>query len=74
MRHDVTGSNAFAMLTESSDRNGVRVIMSNLTVSIPTSEIVLTCVNVDHTTSESVIVPAAGKYLFWSPLSPVFFI
>ena len=58
------GSNAFAVLTESSDRNGMKVIMSNLTVSISTtSNIVLTCENVHCTKLEHnniIIVPAAG--------------
>ena len=52
-RYDVPGSNAFAELTESSDRNRMRVIMSSLTVSIPTtSNVVLTCENVHCTKLE----------------------
>ena len=65
-RRNVPGSNAYAVLTESSDTNGVRVIISNLTLSVSVSSndpsIILTCENVDHTISEPVILPIAGKH------------
>ena len=61
-RHTVNGSSTFAVLTNSSDRNGIRVITSNLTfVASNFSHNVLTCMNVDRSTSESVIIPFSGK-------------
>ena len=60
---DVPGSSTYAVLTESSDRNGVRVIMSNITVSASkeSNNIILTCENVDSTMTEPVIIPI-GEY------------
>lgn len=64
MRRSVLGLSGFAVLTENSNANGVRVIMSNLTlfVSMNLSDIsiVLTCENVDHTISNPVILPIVG--------------
>ena len=64
---DVSESSAFATLTENSARNGVRVIMSNLTVNTSVNlfdpKIILTCQNVDRAMTEPAIIPIAGKLL-----------
>ena len=63
---NVTGSSTFSVLVESSDRNGVRVIMSNITVGVPTSstdtEVILTCKNANRARKKTVILPVVGKY------------
>ena len=63
-------SNGFAVLTENSIVNGIRVIMSNITVSVSSSdpEIILTCENVDRNMIEPIIIPTTrtGKYLIYS--------
>lgn len=65
-RHNVFGPSTYAVLTESSDTNGISVIMSNLTLSVSMSSndpsIILMCENVDRTISEPVIIPIAGKH------------
>ena len=61
-RRDVTGSSTYAVLTDNSDINGIRVITSNLTFIASSSKSnVLTCENVDLSTTESVITPVTGK-------------
>ena len=59
MRQNVSGSNQFAVLTENSDVNGIRVIMSNFTINVSSdvSDIILTCENVDHAITEPIIIP-----------------
>ena len=59
MRQNVSGSNQFAVLTENSDVNGIRVIMSNFTINVSSdvSDIILTCENVDHAMIEPIIIP-----------------
>jgi hypothetical protein len=59
MRRNVPGSNGFAVLTENSNVNGIRVIMSNITVGVSSNdpEIILTCENVDRAMVEPVIIP-----------------
>lgn len=59
-RRNVTGSSTFAVLTENSNRNGFRVIMSNLTF-IASMMNVLVCENVGQSTRKSVIIPVSGK-------------
>ena len=59
-RRDVTGSSTFAVLTNNSDTNGIRVITSSFTF-IASMTNILTCENVDHSTSRSVIIPISGK-------------
>ena len=61
MQQDVPGSSTFAVLTENSDVNGIRVIMSNLTASFSNDRIILTCENVDHAMLKSIILPVARK-------------
>ena len=64
MRRNVTGSSTFAVLTENSNVNGIRVITSNLTFvtsSTSSKSNVLTCSN-DHSISESMIIPVSGMY------------
>ena len=57
-RRTVSRSNASAVVTENSDRNGVRVIMSSLTVSARmTSMIILTCENVGQTVTNLSLFP-----------------
>ena len=58
-RRVVPGSSTFAVLTENSHVNGIRVMMSNITVTVSSNdpEIILTCENVDHTITEPIIVP-----------------
>ena len=60
---DVPGSTTYAVLMESSDRNGVRVIISNITISASSESdnIILTCENVDSTMTEPIIIPI-GEY------------
>ena len=61
-RRDVPGSSTFAVLTENSNANGIRVIMSNITVSVfSNDQIILTCENVDRTMTKAIIVRTAGK-------------
>ena len=60
-RHDIPGSSGFAVLTENSIVNGIRVIMSNITLSVFSSDIILTCQNVDQSMTEPIIVPIIGK-------------
>jgi hypothetical protein len=60
-RRSVTGSSTFAVLTDNSDTNGIRVITSNFTfVASSVGSNVLTCQNIDRSTSESVIIPVSG--------------
>ena len=65
-RRNVNGSSIFAVLTGHSNQNGVRVIMSNITVNVSLNssdpEIVLTCTNIDHMISKPVILPVSSKY------------
>ena len=58
-RRNVSGSNGYAVLTESSIVNGIRVIMSNITVSASSNdpEIILTCENADRNMIEPIIIP-----------------
>ena len=64
-RRNVDGSSTSAVLTDSSDRNGIRVIMSNITF-ISAINNVLSCQNVDRSTTRFVIVPISGKsYIFY---------
>ena len=58
-RRNISTSNSFAVLTENFDMNGTRVIVSNLTVSASSEDIVLTCQNVDRTITTPLIVPIA---------------
>ena len=62
-RRDVNGLNTYAVLADTSDTNGIRVITSNLTFVASSfgSSVVLTCANVDLSTSESVIIPVSGR-------------
>ena len=61
-RRNVPGSSTFALLTESSNMNGTRVIMSNLTIIGSSDDIILTCQNVDQSITEPFIAPITGKY------------
>ena len=60
----VLGSSGSAVLIENSDRSGMRVITSNLTLLVSMdfrdSSIILTCENIDRTMSEPVIIPVLG--------------
>jgi hypothetical protein len=58
-QRNVPGSDGFAVLTENSNMNGIRVIMSNITVRVSSNdpEIILTCESVDRTMIEPIIVP-----------------
>ena len=56
-----TGSSAFAVLTDNSDRNGIRVITSSFTFVTSMMFNVLTCENVDHSTSTSTVIPISGE-------------
>ena len=58
-RRNVSRSNQFAVLTENSDMNGIRVIMSNFTINLSSndSDIMLTCQNVDRAMTEPIIIP-----------------
>ena len=60
-QQNVPGSNGFAMLTESSDINGIRVITSDITAtaSLNDPEIVLTCENVDRAMIQPKIIPTS---------------
>lgn len=71
-RRDVTGSSTFAVLTNNSDTNGIRVITSNFTF-IASMTNILTCENVDRSTSRSVIAPISGKskYLYLSEIPAI---
>ena len=64
-RRDGGDSSTTTVLTETSNTNGVQVIMSNLTVRVPMgssdAEVVLTCANVDRMVTEAVILPVDGK-------------
>ena len=60
-RRDLPGSNGFVVLTENSIVNGIRVIMSNITVSASSSDVTLTCENVDQNMIEPITVPTIGK-------------
>lgn len=61
-RRDVNSSSTFAVIAENSDRNGVRVIVSNLTFITPKSmSSVVMCENVDRSSTESVFIPVSGK-------------
>ena len=63
-RRDVSGSSTTAVLTGSSNTNGVRVITSNLTLIASTPEtILLTCENVDGSTVNALLIPVSGKWL-----------
>ena len=59
------GSSTSAVLTENSDRNGVRVIMSNITVGISMSStdplVTLTCEN-DGAMVQPILLPISGMY------------
>ena len=61
IRQNISESSSFATLTEDSNVNGIRVIMSNLTFSVSSDDIVLSCQNVDRTITKPFIVPTAGK-------------
>ena len=60
-RHNLPGSNGFAVLTENSIVNGIRVIMSNITVSASSSNVTLMCGNVDQNMIEPITIPMIGK-------------
>ena len=64
-RENIPGSSTSAVLTENSDRNGVRVIMSNITVSVSMSStdhlVTLTCEN-DGAIVQPIILPIPGMY------------
>ena len=66
-RRNVSGSSTTAVLTENSDTNRVRVIGSNLTLSVSMISkfndpvIILRCVNVDRAMMKPVILPITGK-------------
>ena len=62
-RQNISGSNAFAVLTNSSNMNGVVVLMSDFTfiVSENVTIIILTCMNVGRHSSSSIIVPMSSK-------------
>lgn len=67
---NVPGSSGFAMLTENSDINGIRVIMGDIaaTVSLNDPEIVLTCENVGRAMIQPKIIPTSptGKrYVYY---------
>ena len=59
-RRDLPGSNGFVVLTENSIVNGIRVIMSNITVFASSSDVTLTCGNVDQNMIEPITVPMIG--------------
>ena len=61
IRHDVPGLGVFAILTESTDANGIRMIMSNLTLNVSSDDIILICENVDQNITDPIIIPALGK-------------
>ena len=62
-RRNVTNSSTFAVLTDSSDVNGVVVLMSDLTfIASENPANLLTCLNSDLQSSRSIIVPVYSKY------------
>ena len=61
-RLNIAGSSTFAVLTENTEVNGIRVIMSNLTLSVFSKDVILTCENVDQMMTQPIIVPIAGKH------------
>ena len=62
-RRNVTGVSTYAVITESSNTNGIRVIMSNLTFVASMTHILM-CENVDRSTSKTAIIPISGKHHF----------
>ena len=61
-RYNVDGSSPFAVLTNSSDTNGIRVIVSNLTfIASDSTSNIISCENVDRSMTASTIIPISGK-------------
>ena len=64
-RRDVNGSDAYTVLTNSSNTNGIMVIVSNLTfIASDSVSNALTCENVDRSVNRSIIIPVTGKIFF----------
>ena len=59
-------SSGFAVLTENSIVNGIRVLMSNITLNVSSSDVILTCQNVDQSMIMPFIIPTNGKYMYLS--------
>ena len=57
----VPGSNTVAVLTDVSRQNGVMVLSSDLTFVADKPANILTCVNVDQQSSDSIIIPMSSK-------------
>ena len=61
-RRNVTGLSTFALLTDSSNSNGVVVLTSDLTlIASGNPNDILTCMNVGHQNSYSIIIPVSSK-------------
>ena len=65
-RQNASNMNTFAVLSNTSDENGVLVLKSELSfVLLSTSfSIILTCENIDDQNSHSVILPIYSKYVY----------
>lgn len=61
---DIPGLSGFAVLTENSIVNGIRVLMSNITLDVSSSDITLTCQNVDQSVRTPITVPIIGKWYY----------
>ena len=63
-RRNVTGSSAYGILTDRFNENRIQVITSNLTLtaSMNDTSLLARCENVDHSTSNAVLIPVLRKY------------